>query len=310
MPSRVDYLLVPAAAVLYGVNQPLSRVLIDERLPSEYLAEARMIAVAVVFLGWALIAYRDRFPRGRSLGMLVVFGVVGIALLQWTLTSAIARLDVGLVLTIGYTASLLCAIWCLVVRHERQSREIWLLMVLALAGLALAVGLGGDSLDDVPVAGLLFAAGLAVMFAYYALHGERLVHEHPATIVLGVAAPCAVVFWALTFAPIWDFPTAILTERMPLGGNLSDIELPGALVLGWSMLFGTAVPYALYLMGIGRVGPTFGLLSGTIEPIVAVIAAWFWLDQRLTALQVLGCVVVFGSVIAVQVTRSRQAVLA
>ena len=93
---------------------------------------------------------------------------------------------------------------------------------------------------------------------------------------------------------------------MPLGGNLSSIELPGALVLLWSMLFGTALPYALYLVGIGRVGPTLGLLSGTIEPIVAVIAAWLWIDQRLTALQVLGCVVVFAAVIAVQMPRSRQ----
>jgi drug/metabolite transporter (DMT)-like permease len=97
---------------------------------------------------------------------------------------------------------------------------------------------------------------------------------------------------------------------MSLGGNLSDVVLPGALVLLWSMLVGTALPYVLYLVGIGRVGPTFGLLSGTIEPIVAVIAAWLWIDQVLTALQVLGCVIVFASVIAVQVARSRQPVAA
>ena len=71
------------------------------------------------------------------------------------------------------------------------------------------------------------------------------------------------------------------------------------------MLFGTALPYVLYLVGIGRVGPTFGLLSGTIEPIVAVIAAWLWIDQRLSPLQVLGCAIVFAAVIAVQM-RSRS----
>jgi drug/metabolite transporter (DMT)-like permease len=310
LPRPTDYLLVPAAGVLYGVNQPLSRVLIDERLPSEYLAEARMLAVAVIFLGWALLRSGTGFPRGRPLAMLVVFGIVGIAVLQWTLTSAIARLDVGLVLTIGYTASLLSALWCHLVRHERQPRIIWVLMALALAGLALAVGLGGNSLDDASVAGLVFAGGLAVAFAYYALHGGRLVNDHAPQIVLGVAAPVAAIFWSLTFAPIWEFPTAILTERITLGGNLSGIELPGALVLLWSMLFGTALPYALYLVGIGRVGPTLGLLGGTIEPIVAVVAAWFWIDQRLTALQVLGCVIVFGAVTAVQMTRSREAVLA
>ena len=44
------------------------------------------------------------------------------------------------------------------------------------------------------------------MFAYYALHGERLVRDHPAPVVLGVAAPAAAIFWTLTFAPIWDVP--------------------------------------------------------------------------------------------------------
>jgi drug/metabolite transporter (DMT)-like permease len=310
MLRKTDYLLVPAAAVLFGINQPLSRVLIDEQLPAKYLAAARMIAVAIVFLGWVLLRYRDQIPRGRQFGMLIVFGVVGIAVLQWMLTEAIARLDVGLALTIGYTAPLLSALWCLVVRKQHQPRVVWLLMVLAMVGLALALGVGGETLQDLPLAGVLFAFGLAVMFAYYALHGEVLLRSSPAPVVLGVAAPAAAVFWTLTFAPLWAFPTGALSDDMSLGGNLSDVVLPGALVLLWSMLVGTALPYVLYLVGIGRVGPTFGLLSGTIEPIVAVIAAWLWIDQVLTALQVLGCAIVFASVIAVQVARSRQPVAA
>jgi drug/metabolite transporter (DMT)-like permease len=305
-----DYLLVPAACVLYGINQPLSRVLIDEQLPAKYLAAARMIAVAVVFLGWVLLRYRDQVPRGRELGMLLIFGIVGIAGLQWMLTESISRLDVGVALTIGYTAPLLCALWCLVVRKQHQPAAVWLLMALAMLGLALALGVGGDTFSDLPAAGVVFAFGVAVLFAYYALHGEVLLRTSPAPVVLGIAAPAAAIFWTLTFAPLWDFPTEALTDDMSLGGNLSDIVLPGSLVLLWSMIFGTALPYALYLVGIGRVGPTFGLLSGTLEPIVAVIAAWLWIDQVLTALQVLGCVIVFGSVIAVQFVRSRQPVAA
>ena len=60
-------------------------------------------------------------------------------------------------LTIGYTAALLSALWCLLVRHEQQPRMRLAADGLALLGLALAVGVGGDALDDVPVAGLVFA---------------------------------------------------------------------------------------------------------------------------------------------------------
>ena len=145
------------------------------------------------------------------------------------------------------------------------------------------------------------------MFAYYALHGERLVNRHPPQIVLGVAAPVAAIFWALTFAPVVGLPDGDPDGRHAARRQPLLRRAAGGAGAACSMVFGTALPYALYLVGIGRVGPTLGLLSGTIEPVVAVIAAWLWIDQRLTALQVLGCVVVLTAVTGVQMLRSRQA---
>ncbi len=108
MLRKTDYLLVPAAAVLFGINQPLSRVLIDERAAGEVprrgthdRRRARLPRPG------CCCATATRSRAAAQLGMLLVFGIVGIAVLQWMLTEAIARLDVGLALTIGYTAPLL-----------------------------------------------------------------------------------------------------------------------------------------------------------------------------------------------------------
>ncbi len=237
--------------------------------------------------------------------MLVAYGLVGFALLQWSLTEAIARIDVGVVLTLAYAASFPTALWCLLVRGERQPRVIWGAMLVALTGIVLALGLGGDALSALPLGGLAFAVAVCVLFAYYALHGEVLLRTTPTPVVLGVASIVAAVAWTLTAAPIWDFPTDVITEPVSLGGNLAEIELPGALVLGWSVLVGTALPYVLYLVGIGRVGPTRGVLQGTIEPVIAVVVAWLWIDQRLTPLQLIGCGIVFVAVAAVQMARVR-----
>ncbi len=70
------------------------------------------------------------------------------------------------------------------------------------------------------------------------------------------------------------------------------------------MAVGTILPYVLYLVGMGRVGPTLGVITGTMEPIVAVILSWIWLDQRLEPLQIVGCVLVIGAVVLVQVARA------
>jgi drug/metabolite transporter (DMT)-like permease len=292
------------------VNQPLSRVLIDEQLPATYLAASRLMALAAVFGGWMFVWHRRSLPRGRTLAMLAVYGVVGFAVLQWSLTEAIARIDVGVVLTFAYAASFPTALWCLLVRGERQPPVIWGAMLVALAGIVLALGLGGDTLSALPVSGVVFSVAVCLLFAYYALHGEVLMRTTPTPVILGVASIFAAVAWTLTAAPIWEFPTAVITEPVSLGGNLADVELPGAFVLGWSVLVGTALPYVLYLVGIGRVGPTRGVLQGTIEPVIAVVVAWLWIDQRLTPLQLVGCAIVFVAVAAVQMARVRAPTMA
>ena len=118
-----------------------------------------MMAVAAIFLVWALLRPGIALPRGRQLVMLIVFGVVGIAVLQWMLTSAIARLDVGLVLTIGYTASLLSALWCLFVRARAPAAVVWLLMGWRWPAWRSRSGRRRRRCGDVPVDGLLFAGG-------------------------------------------------------------------------------------------------------------------------------------------------------
>ena len=81
-------------------------------------------------------------------------------------------------------------------------------MGLAMLGLALALGVGGDTLNDLPVAGVLFAGrpGGHVRVLRPARRGAPAIIAAP--VVLGVAAPAAAMFWTLTFAPMWAFPTA------------------------------------------------------------------------------------------------------
>ena len=81
---------------------------------------------------------------------------------------------------------------------------------------------------------------------------------------------------------------------MSLGGNLSSWCCPARWCCSGRCSSARRCRTSCTWSGSGASGPTFGLLSGTIEPIVAVIAAWLWIDQGLTALQVLGCAIVFA----------------
>jgi probable blue pigment (indigoidine) exporter len=59
---------------------------------------------------------------------------------------------------------------------------------------------------------------------------------------------------------------------------------------------GAAATYWFWLRGIVRLGPSVAAMLGMLSPVSAVILGWLWLDQRLTAPQLLGAVLVLAAI--------------
>src|SRR5205814_4803812 len=128
----------------------------------------------------------------RELPFLAVWGIGGLAFVQWFYFLAIHRLAIGIALLIEYIAPLLVALWARYVFHEPVRRRIWLALVLALAGLALIVDVrhGGT----ISTAGIVFARRSAAACTFYLLlaqhgGGDRHAVSLPAW-PLGLGAPC------------------------------------------------------------------------------------------------------------------------
>src|SRR3954465_7720563 len=182
---RIGYAMAGAAPGLWGINGAVSKTILSTGLSSERLAQVRSLGAAIGLL--AVLAVpppgRLRLTR-RELPYLVVFGVVGLAFVQWFYFLAIHRLAIGVALLIEYLAPLLVALWARFVQHAPVRRRIWVALALALAGLALIVQLfgGGASLST---AGVLFALGGAVAYTTYVLLAEHAVGGRDPVSVLG-----------------------------------------------------------------------------------------------------------------------------
>src|SRR4051812_38017016 len=137
------------------------------------LTTIRVTMTFAVLLGVATLFRRSalRPPSGRLLALVLVHGLVGVALLQWTYFVAIDRLPVGMALLLEYQAPILVALWARFVQHEQVRPRLWLGLGLAWGGLAAATGIWrGLTLDAL---GILGGAGAAVCFAAYFLIGEH-----------------------------------------------------------------------------------------------------------------------------------------
>src|SRR3954465_8380386 len=166
---RIGYAMAAAAAVLWGINGAVSKTILSTGMSRGGLAQVRALGAAIGLLAVlaVLAPARLRLTR-RELPYLVVFGVVGLAFVQWFYFLAIHRLAIGVALLIEYLAPLLVALWARFAYHEPVRRRIWLALALALTGLALIVNVFGGG-ASVSTAGILFALGGAFAYALYLL---------------------------------------------------------------------------------------------------------------------------------------------
>src|SRR6516164_10438838 len=149
--------MAATAAVLWGVNGTVSKVILASGVSSLRLTEVRC---AGAFAGLAVIlairAPQRMRVRPRELPFLALFGIGGLAFVQWLYFLAIHRVPIGIALLVEYLAPLLVALWARFVYHEPVRHRIWLALALALTGLALIVNVGGGG-GSISSAGLGFA---------------------------------------------------------------------------------------------------------------------------------------------------------
>jgi drug/metabolite transporter (DMT)-like permease len=294
--------MVLGAAGLWATNGTVAKVILHSGdLSSQRLAEVRSTG-AFVGLAAVLLLVRPATLRiaRREFPFLVAFGVLGLALVQWTYFAAIDRLEIGIALLIQYTAPLMIALWARFALHERVRARIWMALALALVGLALVVDVWrGLSLDGI---GVVFAFGAALSFAFYILMAERAVGTRDPVSLVCLGLAFSSVFWAIV-QPWWSFPTGIFDDDVSLLGNLSEHSLPVWLLVLWVIVLGTIVPFGLLVAALRHLSATRVGIAAMFEPVAATIVAFLWLDEALSGLQVVGGALVLAGILLAQTAR-------
>lgn len=300
----IGFALVGLGALLFIVNAGVSRVVLRAGVAPAELTTARITGTALCVLVFCAVARRSalRPPGGRLRWLLVLHGLVGVAALQWAYFVAIDRLPIGLALLLEYQAPLLVALWARFVQGEVVRRRVWLGLGTAMFGLALATGIlqGELAFDGI---GLLAGLAAALCFATYFLVGEH-----------GVAQldPLRVVLWSFLVAgvamnaasPIWHFPDGVLDADVSLLGRLADVTVPGVLAVGWVVVLGTLVPFAVEVVALRHLSASAVTMVAMLEPVGVALLGWLWFREDLGTVATVGCLLVLLGIIATQSGRA------
>jgi drug/metabolite transporter (DMT)-like permease len=297
----LGYAMVLAATCMWGINGTVSKGILSAGLSSPRLTEVRSTGAALA-LGIALLLtqpWRLRLRRGE-LRFLVVFGILGLAVVQWLYFFAIHRLEIGIALLIQYLAPVLIALWARFVAKERVRRRIWVALILALAGLSLVVELWqGFSLDAL---GTVAALGASVAFALYILLAEHAVGLRDPVSLLCLGFAVAAAFWAVV-QPWWSFPAGVVDERVRLDGALLTTTTPVWLLMLTMIVVGTILPFLLLVGALRHISATRVALTAMFEPVAGALVAYAWLGEALSGAQLAGGAIVLAGILLAQTAR-------
>jgi len=281
----------------FALGGVAAKVLREANMDAFRLTQIRSTGAALILLTFAVIKGKDQLRARRDeLKDLILFGVVGVGAVTSFYFFAIKYLYVSVALIIEFTASIWIALYLKFVKKKHISPIMWLGIACAFSGLILVSQIWSSS--SLSPIGVLAALADAVALSYYFLTADRLTQTRSSLSLMTWGIGVAAVFWAIIF-PWWNFPFEYLTKSFSLAGNLSNYSAPGWVLILWIIIVGTVIPYLLTVTGIRELSAGTSSVIGMIEPIFAGVIAWILLNEALSGIQLIGCVVVlFGIYLA------------
>ena len=271
--------LVVAAAFQWALLGPVARVAFAEGVAPLTVAFWRATVAALLFATHAAftrahaLRYTDRLPA-------MALGVVAVAGLYVSYFESVQRGGAALAAILLYSAPVWVALGAHFVLHERVSRLEAGALLLTLGGVTLVAlyPAAGSADIQASVPAVAWGLGSGIAYALYFLIGRSLFANN---------APARVMAWALATGAVVLAPFVqwhLLTLR------------------AWSAIafLATVATYGAYLSnanGIRAIGPSRASTIATLEPVLAVAAAYLMWGERLSPVGLLGAVAVIGGVL-------------
>ncbi len=269
--DRMVVLAGLAVAVIWGMTFLSIKVAIREFGPMS-LALFRFV-IASILLTVIMVITRTPFRIARrDMLLLSASGLVGVTLYFFFENNGIMRLTASESSLIIGTIPVVTLIGEILFLKTRPDRKEAGGIVLSFVGVALIV-LRSESVGSAPL-GYVYMGGAALSWVVYSFMTRPLSGRYPML---------AVTFWQMVTGALGCIPFAIVEHQVWSG--LSAVALLNAAYLG---VFGSAIGYWLYVIALDHLGPGASSVFINLIPVVAVVASFVLLGERLGLMQLVG----------------------
>ena len=247
-----------------------------------------LLSVLVGLRGWR----RIRLPIPDLIQCLLV-GVLGVAASNYFYYVSIQRTSVAVAIVIQYIAPVWVLFYVVARRQQKLTLQKVAAVAVAIAGIALTVGIVGASVGvkagtplHLDSYGTIAALVASFSFAFYNVGGHRLLARHDRWRVLVWTLAGAAAVW-LVINPPWKVAAA----------HYAPAQWGFLFIFSMISVLGS---FSLYFLGLQHLEPTRAIITSCLEPVFSILLAAVLLGEGVRPIQTLGIVLVISAIVIVR----------
>ena len=261
----------------------------------EWLLEVRLLLAGLltILLSYIQDGIRifDIFKNPKDFGKLLIFGLLGIALAQYSYFKAIAISGVGVATVLQYVAPTLLIIYLFLRYFKKPTPAEFCCVLLALTGTICIVSQEGLDISTINGDALFWGLISAASICVYTLQPIELLKKYSTTSIVGFAM---FICGILSLAMFQQIDSEAIWDGMTWVGLFTIIIL------------GTVVSFNAYIEGVRRIGAVQGSILSSLEPISAALFGWALLGNEFTLVGIFGMICIIATVFIIAWDRQRQ----
>lgn len=223
----------------------------------------------------------------NQLKNLAILGFIGNSITTLLLNIAFAHIDVGIVTPIHFTYPIFVTLGCVLFFHEKLSKQKIIALVIAMSGIGcfFIESLNSASFNSSTLIGLILAVASGAFYAFYIIFMDKS--------GLKSESPFKITFYVAIASSIGMFFYGISTNQLVL----SSLTTKSWIISTVFAFLCTVVALSLLQVGIKHIGASEAAVISTFEPITSVIFGILLLNEKITPIKIIACILIFSGVL-------------
>lgn len=284
------------AGILWGLSGICAQFLFQQKnLTPEWVVCIRLISSGIILLTIAYIKEKNNifevFKSKKHIKDLVLFGILGMFGVQYTYFVAINYSNAATATVIQYLGPAIILIYQSLRNKSLPSFIELFAVILSIIGVFILVTHMDINNLVISKQALFWALGAAFALAYYSIKPGNLLKHFSNICVTGWGMLIGGIAFSF-IKPIFDI------------SGIFDIYTIAVIII--VIIFGTVIPFSIYVVSTKLIGPTKTSLFSTIEPVSSAVFSIFLLNVSFGIMDFLGTALIISMVVMLSIGKKEK----